>query len=103
MIDHELDAGSDGGHRVARRRAALRTGTRRLPGKHLFTAKRGSGGFPLGTRHVYDGQGNEDPSCLARTFLDGVHEDRAVGEDGGIAKEFKFLAIEPHLALLTEA
>jgi hypothetical protein len=41
MIDHALDAGSDGGHRVAKRRAGLRTGTRRLPGQQLFTAKRG--------------------------------------------------------------
>jgi hypothetical protein len=37
------------------------------------------------------------------SLLKGVEKDRAVGQDDGVAKELKFLAVEPHLVLLGEA
>jgi hypothetical protein len=38
-----------------------------------------------------------------RALLDGIDKDRAVCQDGGVAKEFEFLAVESHLVFLGEA
>ena len=64
---------------------------------------KGSGRFSLGVCDVDDGQGNADLSLLVRSLLNGVEKDRTVWHDDGVAKELKFLTVEPHLILLGEA
>src|ERR1035437_4225463 len=70
---------------------------------NIFRGEKRSGGGPPGVRHVDDGQGYADSSCLARALLDRVHKDRAVTHNNGIAKELEFLTVEAHPVFRGEA
>ena len=63
---------------------------------------KGSASSSLGVCDVDDGQGNTDLSLLVRSLLNGVEKDRTVCHDDGVAKELKFLTVQPHLILLSE-